>query len=305
LPVLTGLPADVSARWPSASESLLSGEPSALARLPIDHRVRPGLLAGGRRAGRRALERFCRERLENYVDERNHPDARVTSELSPYLHFGHVSAHEVFASVLAHDELSADALEPAPNAQKSPFFQLRPGPAAFLDQLVTWRELGYNFCNRRPDAYEGYESLPEWARRSLSAHQKDAREVIYSVEELEFARTGDALWNAAQRELVESGEMHNYMRMLWGKRVIAWCKAPRAAYDLLIELNNKYALDGRNPNSYSGIGWCFGRYDRPWGPERAVYGMIRYMTSDSARRKLHLKEYLARWSRERTLPGFG
>lgn len=305
LPALARLPSDVTARWPKASDSLLLGETIALASLPIDHQVKPGLLRGGRRAGRHALDRFCRERLERYVDERNHPDARVTSQLSPYLHFGHISAHEVFARVLAHDELSPGELEPAPSSQKSPFFQLRPGPAAFLDQLVTWRELGYNFCTRRPDTYERYESLPEWARRSLAQHQKDRREATYSVEELEAARTGDALWNAAQRELLETGEMHNYMRMLWGKRMIAWSKTPMAAYELLVELNNKYALDGRNPNSYSGIGWCFGRYDRPWGPERPVYGLVRYMTSDSARRKLRLKQYLERWSHEPSLPGLG
>ncbi|HET9932389.1 MAG TPA: FAD-binding domain-containing protein, partial [Polyangiaceae bacterium] len=233
LPTLAELPVDIVTRWPIATDETLTGKASALARLPIDHRVRPGLLPGGRRAGRRALERFCRERLDRYVDERNHPDCHATSELSPYLHFGHISAHEVFAAVLAHDELSAKALEPAPSAQKSPFFQLRPGPAAFLDQLVTWRELGYNFCSRRPDTYDRYEALPEWARRSLAQHQKDAREATYSLEELESARTGDPLWNAAQRELVESGEMHNYMRMLWGKLVIAWCKSPERAYELL------------------------------------------------------------------------
>lgn len=305
LPQLRELPPGVLERWPMASEALLSGAPSALASLPIDHGVKPSLLRGGRNAGLRALNRFCRERLERYVDERNHPDDHVTSELSPYLHFGHVSAHEVFESVLSHDELSSKELEPAPSGQKGPFWQLRPGPSAYLDQLVTWRELGYGFCARRPDTYEQYESLPDWARRSLSLHQKDKREVTYSAEELERARTADPIWNAAQRELVETGEMHNYMRMLWGKLVIGWTKSPKAAYELLVELNNKYALDGRNPNSYNGIGWCFGRYDRPWGPERPVYGLIRYMTSESARRKLHLKRYVERWGSERGLPGLG
>lgn len=297
LPDLQPLPRRVLERWPMASEALLSGAVGALSALPIDHGVRPAPLLGGSVAARRALARFCSERLDRYVDARNHPDEQVTSELSAYLHFGHVSAHEVFESVLAQDELSAKELEPAP-AQKSPFWQLRPGPAAYLEQLVTWRELGYGFCARRPDSYERYESLPEWARRSLSLHAKDPRAVTYSTEELERAETADPVWNAAQRELVETGAMHNYLRMLWGKLVVGWTQNPQAAYELLVELNNKYALDGRNPNSYSGIAWCFGRYDRPWGPERPIYGMIRYMTSESARRKLRMKRYLERWAGE-------
>lgn len=303
LPKLAKWPAGVLSRWPMASDALLACDAAALARLPIDHSVPAGHLKGGQRAARQTLKRFVEQRLRSYVELRNHPDAHASSGLSPYLHFGHVSAHEVFVEVLADDELLPRELEPASNAAKGPFFALRPGPAAYLDQLVTWRELGYNFCARRGDDYERYESLPEWARRSLAEHVRDAREATYSFQQLEAGATADPLWNAAQRQLRESGEMHNYLRMLWGKRVIAWCKSPKDAYETLVELNNKYALDGRNPNSYSGIGWCFGRYDRPWGPERPVYGLVRYMTSDSARRKLHLKQYLARWGNEATLPG--
>jgi deoxyribodipyrimidine photo-lyase len=303
LPQLRELPDAVNARWPRPSPELLTGQTSALARLSIDHAVRPGHIDGGYRTARRTLKRFCERHLRTYVEDRNHPDLAATSELSPYLHFGHISAHEIMAAVLADDELSAGALEPSPDAQQGPFFQLRPGPAAFLDQLVTWRELGFNFCARRPSDYESYDSLPEWARRSLQKHEKDPREAQYSLQQLESASTSDPLWNAAQRQLVESGVMHNYLRMLWGKRVIEWAKNPRNAYDILVELNNKYALDGRDPNSYSGIGWCFGRYDRPWGPERPIFGLIRYMTSESARRKLRLKQYLERWGNEQTLPG--
>ena len=179
----------------------------------------------------------------------------------------------------------------------------RPGAETFLDQLVTWRELGYNFCHHRPNDYDQFDALPNWAKATLSAHQRDPRE-RYTPAQLESAETGDELWNAAQRELVESGQLHGYLRMLWGKRVLTWLDDPREAFSLLIELNNKYALDGRNPNSYSGISWCFGRYDRPW-PERKIFGTVRAMTSDSARRKLHLTEYLSRWGKSRTprLPG--
>ncbi|MGC4087041.1 MAG: FAD-binding domain-containing protein [Polyangiaceae bacterium] len=305
LPRLEAAPRDVLRRWPMAAAGLLALEPKALSRLPIDHGVAPSTTPGGHRAAERALTRFCEQRLSGYAEERNHPDSSVTSELSPYLHFGHVSAHDVLARVLDHDELSVADLEPAPSSQKSPFFQLRPGPAAFVDQLITWRELGYNFCVRQPRDHDQYASLPEWARRSLATHATDAREKLYSAAAIEQAKTADPLWNAAQRQLVESGHMHNYLRMLWGKRVLNWTRTPEQAYQLLVELNNKYALDGRNPNSYSGIGWCFGRYDRPWGPERPVYGLIRYMTSESAQRKLHLKQYLQRWGGERKLPGFG
>jgi len=301
LPRLAELPEDVVARWPPASPELLALGASALSHLPIDHTVPPAALAGGFRAAEMALTRFCEERLARYVEERNHPDASATSQLSAYLHFGHISAHQVFARVLEADELTPAALEPAPSAQKSPFFQLRPAPAAFLDQLVTWRELGYNFCVRRPDDYDRYASLPPWARRTLRQHQEDPRERLYSASQLEHAKTTDPLWNAAQRELRESGQMHGYLRMLWGKRVLAWTRTPERAHRILVELNDKYALDGRDPNSYNGIGWCFGRYDRPWGPERPVYGLVRYMTSASARRKLHLEQYLLRWGGERRL----
>lgn len=164
----------------------------------------------------------------------------------------------------------------------------------FVDQFVTWRELGFNFTSRRDD-YAEFDSLPEWARQTLAQHELDARPFTYSLDEFDQSQTHDALWNAAQRELRETGVMHNYLRMLWGKKVLHWTRSPREAMAILIELNNRYALDGRNPNSYSGIFWVFGRYDRPWGPRRDVFGAIRYMTSDSALRKLRLKGYLARW----------
>jgi len=151
--------------------------------------------------------------------------------------------------------------------------------------------LGFNFCSRHGD-YDQYESLPDWARETLEEHAGDRRPVLYEFDALDSASTHDELWNAAQRQLVREGRMHNYLRMLWGKKVLEWSPSPREAIQHLIELNNRYAIDGRNPNSYSGIFWVFGRYDRAWGPERPIYGKIRYMTSDNTRRKLKLDRYL-------------
>jgi deoxyribodipyrimidine photo-lyase len=167
---------------------------------------------------------------------------------------------------------------------------------AFLDQLVTWREVGLNMCTLRPDDYMRYESLPDWAQKTLADHQKDPRGALYTRAELEGARTGDRVWNAAQRELLREGRIHNYLRMLWGKRVLEWTRTPEEALEILIELNDKYALDGRDPNSYSGIFWTFGRYDRPWGPERPVYGSVRYMSSANTVKKLDLERYLERYA---------
>ena len=156
---------------------------------------------------------------------------------------------------------------------------------SFLDELITWRELGYNMCHLRSD-YDQYDSLPAWARQTLQKHARDPREFVYTLERLEAAETHDPLWNAAQRQLCREGRIHNYLRMLWGKKILEWTRRPQEALEILVELNNKFALDGRNPNSYSGIFWCLGRYDRPWGPERPVFGTIRFMSSTNTARKV-------------------
>jgi deoxyribodipyrimidine photo-lyase len=171
---------------------------------------------------------------------------------------------------------------------------MSPPAESFLDELITWRELGYNFCHQRRD-YEKYSSLPDWARATLEVHASDKREHMYSLAEFENAATHDELWNAAQRELVREGRIHNYLRMLWGKKILEWTASPEQALEVMIELNNKYALDGRNPNSYSGIFWILGRYDRPWGPERKIFGKIRYMSSANTARKVHVDDYLAKY----------
>jgi len=162
---------------------------------------------------------------------------------------------------------------------------------SFLDELITWREVGYNMCALRDD-YDRYESLPEWAKDTLAEHADDPREHVYGLEEFENADTHDDLWNAAQRQLTREGRIHNYLRMLWGKKILEWSASPQEALDTMIELNNKYGVDGRNPNSYSGIFWVLGRYDRPWGPERPIFGKVRYMSSANTARKVRVKNYI-------------
>jgi deoxyribodipyrimidine photo-lyase len=166
---------------------------------------------------------------------------------------------------------------------------------SFMDELVTWREVGFNFCHLRAD-YDRWESLPDWARATLDEHADDEREQTYTLEEFERARTHDPLWNAAQRQLRHEGCIHNYLRMLWGKKILQWTASPREALAVMVELNNKYAIDGRDPNSYTGIMWVLGRYDRPWGPERPIFGKIRYMTSENTARKVKVKDYIRHYT---------
>ena len=166
---------------------------------------------------------------------------------------------------------------------------------SFLDELVTWRELGFNMCWQRAD-FDKYESLPDWAQKTLEKHSRDHRPYVYSLDELRNGKTHDKLWNAAQYQLVSEGRMHNYLRMLWGKKILEWSASPREALSAMIELNNRFAVDGRNPNSYSGIFWVLGRYDRAWGPERSIFGKIRYMTSENTAKKLSLTKYLEKYS---------
>ena len=170
-----------------------------------------------------------------------------------------------------------------------------------MDQVITWRELGYVFCHHRPNDYDQFESLPNWAKETLRIHAADTRPTLYSLEQLESAQTHDPIWNAAQRQLRQEGRIHNYLRMLWGKKILEWSASPEEALSTLIQLNNKWAIDGRNPNSYSGIFWTLGRFDRAWGPERPIFGKIRYMSSDSTARKIKLKHYLSRFGAQQSL----
>ncbi len=294
LPPSGPLPRELRRRFPAASPELLSGRQAALAELPIDHDVAPYAVRGGESAGRSQLHDFITKSLPEYLALRNHPDDDATSGLSPYLHFGHVSAHEVFHELARHEAWSPDRLSEKAAGNREGWWGMSESAEAFLDQLVTWRELGYNFCSHRDD-FDQYDSLPDWARKTLADHAADSREIVYDVDDLAAARTHDPLWNAAQNQLASEGRMHNYLRMLWGKKILQWSASPREALSVMIELNDRFALDGEDPNSYSGIFWVLGRYDRPWGPVRPIFGTIRYMTSENTARKLRVNEYLARW----------
>ncbi|MEZ6020283.1 MAG: hypothetical protein R3F17_09325 [Planctomycetota bacterium] len=198
----------------------------------------------------------------------------------------------MFDAVAGQQGWHASALGEKGSGAREGWWGMDAGPEAFLDQLVTWRELGLHRSRTDPK-FGRYEGLPDWARASLAEHKDDRRDPVYTLAQFEAAQTHDELWNAAQNQLRREGIMHNYLRMLWGKKILHWSRSPQEAHRIMVELNNKYALDGRDPNSDSGIGWVLGLFDRAWGPERPVFGKIRYMSSDSTRRKLRVAGYSA------------
>ena len=251
--------------------------PAAIARCEIDHAVGvvehtpPGL-----HAARSRLERFCSGPLQAYADRRGDPgDADGSSRLSPYLHFGQIAAAEVARTVRERGQ-------PA-EVEK------------FFDELITWRELALNFCIRNPQ-FGTLDGLPNWVRENMARHEADAREHVYDLATFEKAATHHPLWNAAQRELVETGSIHNVMRMYWGKYIVLWSASYAEALRIMILLNNKYGLDGRDPSSYGGVQWCLGKFDRPW-TRRPVLGTIRYMSIDLAYKKFDARTYERRWTR--------
>lgn len=269
-----------------------------LASLPLDPSVPPvpGIV-GGRVAGRKRLKDFVRRRLPRYAAERSPPAApgdSPASGLSPYLHFGHLAIEEIAETVLANQgKWTPKELNPAAAGKREGFFGEDANVNSFLDEALTWRDVGFQWhWHRRLDTVSLERALPGWAWANLQKHACDPREYLYTPEEWEAGATHDELWNAAQKELVATGTIHNYLRMLWGKKVLEWSRTPDEAYRTLVHLNNKYALDGRNPNSYTGILWCFGLFDRPWAPERKVLGVIRYMSSANTARKFKVEGYL-------------
>lgn len=280
-------------RWPPARLGSF-GRPGGLSALPIDHTVArvDGTPGGPVEAGRR-LRRFIARGLSRYASERNDADADAASGLSPYLHFGHIASHEVFLAVVKGTRWSPASHGKA-SGRRSGWWGLDASREAFLEQLVTWRELGFNMSRNRP-GHARYEALPPWSLRTLEKHAADERDPAYGRGQLEAARTHDPVWNAAQTQLAREGMIPGYLRMLWGKKILEWSRSPREALSIMIALNDKYALDGRDPNSYSGIFWCLGRYDRPWGPERAVFGTVRFMSSAAALRKTRMREWLSRY----------
>lgn len=285
---------DLSSGSLSRPEKVFENIPGFIEGLAIDHSVKPVDWHGGRSAGLDMLGKFLQNGLQVYDEKRNDPDEQKTSRLSPWLHLGKVSEYEIVRAVLEHqpEGWHLDMITDN-NGSTGKFFNGNPNIDSFLDEVITWRETGFHFAHHRPD-YDRFGSLPDWALQTLNKHRDDPRKWVYSYEELATSQTHDELWNAAQTQLREEGMIHNYLRMLWGKKVIEWTPDPETALQYLIDLNNTYAIDGRDPNSYSGIFWCFGRFDRAW-QERDIFGKVRYMSSDSTRRKVKLNNYLGQF----------
>jgi len=252
----------------------LSDVGAVLARLPIDRKV--GRVTGcpaGTAAAERRLDDFIGEKLADYPDARARPELDVQSHMSPYLHFGQISPLRIALKV---------------RAARAP----RKAREAYLEQLIVRRELSANFVYYE-DRYDEFACLPDWARNTLAVHRKDRRDPLYALDDLEGAATHDRYWNAAQREMTETGSMHNTMRMYWGKKILQWCLSPQVAFRVALELNNRYELDGRGPNAFAGVAWCFGKHDRPW-PERDIFGKVRYMNAAGLERKYDMGAYLRR-----------
>ncbi len=275
------------------------GEISAfVTKLPLDDSVKPvSACPGGTAAGRKRLRGFLSHRLKGYAEHRSEPTSPENghaSGLSPYLHFGHVSIEEIVQAVLEIDGAwTTSELNPACRGKREGYFSPNADVNNFLDEAITWRDLGFHWHQtRRADTASLASALPTWANATLKAHASDTREFEYTLEEWEACASHDPLWNAAQKELIATGTIQNYLRMLWGKKVLEWTRTPEEAYRILVHLNNKYALDGRDPNSYTNILWCFGLFDRPWAPERKVFGKIRYMSSANTAKKFKVQGYL-------------
>jgi deoxyribodipyrimidine photo-lyase len=250
----------------------------ALTQLHIDRSVkRVSLFHGGEQEAKKHLQVFLNDKLERFPELRNDPTVDFLSNMSPYLHFGQISPLSIALKVSRTKGLAKDA---------------------YLEELIVRRELSMNFIfyNEKYDSFEG--AIPPWAQKTLKAHQRDKRPYLYSLEELETAETHDPYWNAAQKEMVVTGKMHGYMRMYWGKKILEWSKTPEEGFRAALYLNNKYELDGRDPNGFTGVAWCFGKHDRPWG-EREIFGNVRYMNAGGLKRKFDADEYVRQVDRLR------
>ena len=251
-----------------------------VASCEIDHSVRPSRdIRGGRLEAESRLQTFLETNLRRYAKYSAKPSERATSELSSYLHFGHISSLEIALAVREYAD------------------ELKLMPEGFLEQLIVRRELAFNFARFAP-AVDSLDVLPDWTRATLAKHNRDKRDYVYTPEQFERAATHDPLWNATQTELLTRGIIHGYYRMYWGKKIIEWSATHEEALRTMIHLHDRYALDGRDPNTYTNILWCFGMHDRPW-TERAVFGMVRYMSYDGMRRKTDVDAYI------REVPGAG
>ncbi len=269
---------DPAVRWSAATPEFHTTVTAAniaelVASCEINHAVAPSIsYTGGRLAAERTLNHFLDENLRRYARERNSPASHATSDLSPYLHFGQISSLEIALAAKAHaaeHKLIADE---------------------FLEELIVRRELAFNYA-RHVQNPGSLSNLPDWVRQTLLKHAADHREPVYGREQFEHARTHDDLWNACQHEMLLRGKIHGYYRMYWGKKIIEWSRTCQDALETMIHIHDRYALDGRDPNTYTNILWCFGLHDRPWG-ERPVFGMIRYMGLDGMKRKTGVDAYL-------------
>ncbi len=268
----------------------------ALKVLAIDHSVEPIFSKrGGSRTAKKILHEFIQLLLPSYFEDRNKPNMHGTSGLSPWLHFGHVSSFEAVLQVLDKENWDPSMIQLPHNGRREGWWNLSKSAEGFLDQIITWRELGFIFAHNVPE-HDQWESIPEWAQNSLMSHIDDPRVPGYTFADIEQAKTDDELWNAAQNQLLREGIIQNYMRMLWGKKILQWAPDPQTAARWMIHLNDKWALDGRDPNSYTGVFWVLGRHDRAWGPEREIFGKVRYMTSDSTKRKYRTQPYIEKFS---------
>ena len=266
--------------WDSV-DACLDALDAAVLGAGVDRSVKPadGYHVGGEHEALRKLDHFLATKLSNYASSRNDPSLRLQSHLSPHIHYGQISVVYV-----AHRARKVAAARP----------ELRRSVDVFLDELVVRRELAINFCLNNPN-YDAYEGVPDWARRTLADHATDPRSFVYTLEQFERCATHDALWNAAQRELVVSGKQHNYLRMYWAKKILEWTgEGPDAALANAIYLNDRYQLDGRDPNGYVGCMWAIcGVHDQGW-KERDVFGKVRYMNYAGCKRKFKIADYVAR-----------
>ncbi|MBN1413871.1 MAG: deoxyribodipyrimidine photo-lyase [Bacteroidales bacterium] len=244
-----------------------------LSSLSLDRSVKPvEWMKPGETAARTMLTRFLTEKLTNYAEHKNDPVLNATSALSPYLHFGHLSAQRAALEVLKN-------------------YPRNPGNDAFLEELIVRRELSDNFCYYNAH-YDSLEGIQNWARKTLDQHRNDKRDFLYSLIQFESAKTHDTLWNAAQREMTKTGRMHGYMRMYWAKKILEWSASPEEALQTAIYLNDKYELDGRDPNGYTGCMWAIGGiHDRAW-KERNIFGKIRFMNRNGCERKYDVRKYI-------------
>ncbi len=242
----------------------------AVALLNIERSLAPSLyFRGGTNEAKRHLSVFIKKKLDRFQKFRNDPSRDYLSNMSPYLHFGQISPLYIALEIIKTES---------------------PSQSAFLEELLVRRELSMNFVYYNEE-YDSFECIPGWAKDTLKAHEKDSREYIYTLAELENARTHDTYWNAAQNEMRITGKMHGYMRMYWGKKILEWTASPQKGFEYAIYLNNKYELDGRDPNGFAGVAWCFGKHDRPWA-ERPIFGKVRYMNDKGLRRKFDINAYV-------------